>query len=1020
MSTIPSSDTKHNSSQPSATANPDATGLHAKEPYWEQLPAGRNLMPGRAHLHTDAPSICLDGTWDFRYGLHADGSDLGPAAPIDVPGLWQLQGYGAPQYTNVIFPFPIDVPHVPEENPTGQYERNLEVPPSWHDRIAAGDRVFLRLQGVDSCAWITLDGHDVGVTSGSRLTQEFDITDLLTPGSHRLVIRVHQWSVNSYLEDQDMWWLSGIFRSVDLLLRPAGGIHDVFVHADFDPETRRGSLHVEAKDRHHKPLAAHLLVPDLGIDTSIGAAKLTDLDVLPWSAEQPQLYDATLSAGGETVRLRIGFRRIETRGHVILVNGERVVFRGVNRHEFDPKVGRTQHEGNQDLDVQLMKQHNINAVRTSHYPPHQRFLDLCDEAGLYVVCEGDFETHGFHADCTGEEKRGAGHRPAMDTRFLSTLVERTERFVHRDKNHPSIVMWSIGNESGTGVCTDAMIDAIHAIDPDRLRIYEQDYTGRAVDVWSLMYSSIADSEAIGRHEDAAPRMRELAAHTGLGVDAADMVNMRCNQLPFLWIEFAHAMGNGAGSLREYMDLTDTYERLHGGFIWEWIDHGLLTTGENGAPIYAYGGDFAETLHDANFVADGLVLPDRTPSPALEDTKWCFSPITLTLSEDLLTIHNRASFADTSSLVLQIRQDDREWRDHHLPPVNPGSSVSLENLMDPEATTYSARIVTGTATAWVPKGHEVVRATYVRDEKLRTQLPTLRQQDTVTPVLKQPDPTAQPGSIAAGGSIALGQAEFDHRGTLRSLGGIQLDQVKTDVWRAPVDNERAFTFLPLESRWRRIGLPHARTRTQNIEEIDGDLVITQRIGLNGSLLGFDVRQRWSSDGIGLRLTEEVIPDPGWPKDLPIPRIGFSFALDGTFDTVTWRGRGPGESYPDTGYSATFGTYRRSVADMQTPYVFPQENGNRADVRDTLLTRSEGSALRIVAPEGIGLAVRPWAPAELDRAAHNGELIPDGRTWVTLSAALHGVGSAACGPAPLPQYTLTARPVTFELLFVEVNQ
>src|SRR5699024_10612180 len=304
---------------------------------------------------------------------------------------------------------PRDVPHVPDENPTGHYSRTFAVPADWAEQLADGARVLLRFQGVDSAAKVWIDGAEIGVTSGSRLTQEFDVTDALSSGGeHRLDVRVVQWSVNTYVEDQDMWWASGIFRSVDLLLRPVGGIHDLVTVADFDPATGQGTLSATAFDADGAEVVARIEVPALGHSASTGVDPLAVGEVRPWSAEDPHLYDATVSTGAETVSLRLGFRRVEVDVEIFRVNGERIVFRGVNRHEADPVVGRAQHLENQDLDVALMKQHNLNAVRTSHYPPHQRFLEVCDEAGLYVICEGDFETHGFHADSTwGEDGTGA-------------------------------------------------------------------------------------------------------------------------------------------------------------------------------------------------------------------------------------------------------------------------------------------------------------------------------------------------------------------------------------------------------------------------------------------------------------------------------------------------------------------------------------------------------------------------------------------------------------------------------------
>ncbi|WP_114853512.1 glycoside hydrolase family 2 TIM barrel-domain containing protein [Brachybacterium sp. YJGR34] len=972
--------------------------------WWEELPAGRGRLRGRAHLATDAPALSLDGTWDFRYGTRADGSDLGEAAPIEVPGLWQFQGYGAPQYTNVIYPIPRDVPHVPDENPTGHYSRSLTVPQDWAEELGRGGRVLLRFQGVDSAAKVWIDGEEIGVTAGSRLTQEFDVTGALAaPGEHRLDVRVVQWSVNTYVEDQDMWWASGIFRSVDLLLRPAGGIHDLVTLADFDPATGRGLLRATAVGPDGESVPATVEVPGLGLTAPADGTETVIEQVRPWSAEDPHLYAATVRTETETVSLRLGFRRVEVDGEIFRVNGERIVFRGVNRHEADPVVGRTQHLENQDLDVALMKQHNLNAVRTSHYPPHQRFLDVCDEAGLYVICEGDFETHGFHADSTwGEDATGAAEGPALDPQFEQSLVERSDRFVRRDRNHASIVMWSIGNEAASGPVTEAMVERVRATDPTRPVIYEQDYSASYVDVFSLMYSSVEESEQIGRRELSAEyqdKLTRMLRSFALDVPDGHFADPPALSKPFLWIEYAHAMGNGAGSLKEYMALTEQYPALHGGFIWEWIDHGLLTHDAEGNEIFGYGGDFGERLHDGNFVADGLVLPDRTPSPALLDAKHHYSPVGLEVSATTARLTNRYAFSDLSRLRAEVSLDQQAtWQELALPALTPGQSGEVP-LPTGEHAAVTVRLLTREAEGPVPAGHEVVAASHVDAQRLAAA--------TAVPAAPALAPQQE-----ADGAWRLGPARFDDLGRLVGLGDLGIEHAGADLYRAPVDNEGARTRNPLEARWKRIGLDVARRRLVGIEADGEELVIRTRLGLDGSALGADVVERWRGDVDGVDLELTVTPAAFWPRDLPLPRIGWTFALPAAPDQVEYDGFGPHESYPDTGGGTTFATWRSSVADLQVPYVFPQENGNRAGVVRAVLS-GVGGTLELRAPEPFGLAVRPWSTAELDARAHDGALRPDGRTWVTASAALHGVGSAACGPLPLPEYVLDAHEETLRL-------
>lgn len=988
-----------------STPLPAPVSKESTDRWWEELPAGRHRLRGRAHLHSDARELSLDGSWGFRYGTRADGSDLGESAEIQVPGLWQLQGYGAPQYTNVIYPIPRDIPHVPDENPTGHYSRTVTVPEDFAADLASGARVLLRFQGVDSAAKVWIDGEEIGVTAGSRLTQEFDVTDALAaPGEHQLEVRVVQWSVNTYLEDQDMWWASGIFRSVDLLLRPVGGIHDLVTVADFDPATGLGTLSATAFDANGAEIVASLEIPALGHRASTGVDPLTVGEVRPWSAEDPHLYDATVATDAETVTLRVGFRRVEVDGEIFRINGERIVFRGVNRHEADPVVGRAQQLANQDLDVALMKQHNLNAVRTSHYPPQQRFLEVCDEAGLYVICEGDFETHGFHADSTwGEDGTGAAEGPAQNVLFEESLVERSERFVRRDRHHPSIVMWSIGNEAASGPVTEAMVAAVRATDPSRPVIYEQDYAAEYVDVFSLMYSTVDETEQIGRR-DLAPeyqnKLTTMLRSFALEVPEGHFANPPALSKPFLWIEYAHAMGNGAGSLKEYMELTEKYPALHGGFIWEWIDHGLETTDAEGNRIYGYGGDFGERLHDGNFVADGLVLPDRTPSPALLDAKHHYSPVGLVVSPGSVRITNRYAFSDLTHLHAEVSLDTQaSWQELPLPSIAPGETLEVAlPVHDGPAT--AVRLTTREAQGPVPAGHLVIAADHVDAERLRTAtVPS-----AVIPLEAQHHED---------GTWSLGPARFDDLGRLVRLGELDIEHAGADLYRAPVDNERSRTRAPLEARWKRIGLDVARRRLVEIttEESDGaTLVVRSRLGLDGSALGADVIERWRGDAAGIEVEVTVTPSAFWPGDLPLPRIGWTFALPSAPDQVEYQGYGPHESYPDTGGGTTFATWSSSLADLQVPYVFPQENGNRAGVVRATLSGGP-QALELHAPDGLGLAVRPWSTAELDARVHDGALRPDGRTWVTLSAALHGVGSAACGPEPLPQYVLSAREESF---------
>ncbi|WP_281287640.1 glycoside hydrolase family 2 TIM barrel-domain containing protein, partial [Amycolatopsis rhizosphaerae] len=556
----------------------------APAPLTSTAPGAGRRAP-RADAPSDAPALPLGGTWRFHLADQPGHATPGFAEPgfddegwsrLEVPGHWQLQGHGSPAYTNVRYPFPLDPPFVPDENPTGEYRRRFDLPPGWPE----GEAV-LRFRGVDSAFTVWLNGTELGWSTGSRLTTEFDAGPLLRPHGNVLAVRVHQFSPASYLEDQDMWWLSGIFRDVTLIARPPGSAGDFFVHADYDHTTGGGTLRVETD------VPATLSVPELGLSGVPAGSTCRIPSVHPWSAELPRLYHGTLTTGGERIPLRIGFRTVAVRDGLLTVNGRRILLRGVNRHEWNPGRGRAVTAGDMLADVLMMKRHNVNAVRTSHYPPHPDFLDLCDEYGLYVLAECDLETHGFTV---------AGWRgnPSDDPRWRQAMLDRMCRTVERDKNHPSVILWSLGNEAGTGGNLAAMADWVHERDPGRPVHYEGDGDSRHVDVYSRMYATHAEVEAIGRYEEPPTADPSADAHR--------------RGLPFLLCEYAHAMGNGPGGLLEYQRLFERYPRCQGGFVWEWIDHGIRRHTPDGREFFAYGGDFGEPLHDGNFVLDGLVFP----------------------------------------------------------------------------------------------------------------------------------------------------------------------------------------------------------------------------------------------------------------------------------------------------------------------------------------------------------------------------------------------------------------------------
>ncbi|MEV6615826.1 glycoside hydrolase family 2 TIM barrel-domain containing protein [Streptomyces sp. NPDC051051] len=950
-----------------------AEGSPSSVHYVEDVSPGSGALPPRAwYASSDAKSFSLNGNWRFRLSATADaqdesfaaeGHDAGDWAEVAVPGHWVLQGHGSPIYTNHLYPFPVDPPRVPTENPTGDHLRVFDLPEDW-PALGEGDAV-LRFDGVESCARVWLNGTDIGEFKGSRLPHEFAVGHLLRAAGNVLAVRVHQWSAGTYLEDQDQWWLPGIFRDVTLLHRPAGSARDFFVHASYDHVTGEGTLRVDSD------VAGRVAVPALDIDVATGEP--VTVPVEPWNAETPRLYDGELVTAGERIPLRIGFRTVSLDDGLIKVNGTAVLFKGVNRHEWHPVRGRALDLETMREDVLLMKRHNINAVRTSHYPPHPAFLDLCDEYGLWVIDECDLETHGF-------VEQDWRDNPVDDDRWTPALLDRAARMVERDKNHPSVVMWSLGNEAGTGRGLTAMAEWIRGRDASRLVHYEGDLGCRDTDVYSRMYASHDEVERIGR-----------------GLDGGTAKRRR---LPFVLCEYGHAMGNGPGGLADYQRLFEAHERLQGAFVWEWIDHGI----EDDRHGYAYGGDFGEELHDGNFVCDGLLFPDRTPSPGLVEFKKVIEPVRIEGdgAAGTLRVRNAHDFAGLSALTFEwsylVDGESAGTGTLDVPPLAPGESADVE-LPEPPVDArgaeswWTVRALLSADTAWAAKGHQVAWG-----------------QVAAAP---RPLPSVTPDRAPVAGErlITLGPGVFDARtGAPTSIGGVPVEGLRLDVWRAPTDNDDGAAWQS-DTRygvlWRGLGLHRMRHRLDGVESGDDALTVRTRVAPAGREAGLAAVYRWTSDGSRLKLTVSVSPEGDWT--LPLPRLGIRFGLSEA-DRVTWFGGGPGEAYPDTRAASMVGRWQSTVDGLQTPYVRPQENGARADVR-----WAEIGGLRIEGDPEFWFSARRWTNEQLDAARHRTDLVPGPTVWVNLDHGQHGIGSQSCGPGPLPRYFLNAGPAEFSFVF-----
>ncbi|MFD9188360.1 glycoside hydrolase family 2 TIM barrel-domain containing protein [Streptomyces phaeochromogenes] len=947
--------------------------------YVEDVSPGSGALPPRAwYASSDADSLSLNGSWRLRLSATADaedesfaaeGFDAGDWPEVRVPGHWVLQGdgdFGAPIYTNHLYPFPVDPPRVPTENPTGDHLRVFDLPDGW----PADGGAVLRFDGVESCARVWLNGTDIGEFKGSRLAHEFAVGHLLKESGNVLAVRVHQWSAGSYLEDQDQWWLPGIFRDVTLLHRPPGSALDFFVHASYDHLEGTGTLRVDSD------VDGRVSVPELDIDVATGES--VTVPVRPWTAETPRLYDGTLVTEGERVPLRIGFRTVVVADGLIKVNGKAVLFKGVNRHEWHPETGRALDLETMREDVLLMKRHNINAVRTSHYPPHPAFLDLCDEYGLWVIDECDLETHGFTEQAWRDN-------PVDDDRWTPALLDRASRMVERDKNHPSVVIWSLGNEAGTGRGLTAMAEWIRDRDRSRLIHYEGDWNCRDTDLYSRMYVEHAEVEQIGKGLDGGP--------------------LRRRQLPFIQCEYGHAMGNGPGGLADYQRIFEAHDRIQGGFIWEWIDHGVKDERYG----FAYGGDFGEELHDGNFVCDGLLFPDRRPSPGLLEYKKVIEPVRIEGdgTNGTVRVTNTHDFADLSHLAFEFsyQVDGFPTGAHGLtvPSLAPGESAEVKLPATApdgrgEEVQWTVRALLAEDTAWAGRGHEVAWA-----------------QQTVTP--RGPLPAATGSRPAADSDrITLGPASFDARtGVLRTIGTTEVTGLRLDVWRATTDNDDGASWqddVRIGLVWRKLGLHRMQHRLDAVELTEDALTVRTRVAPAGWEVGLRTVYRWTSDGTRLRLTVSVAPEGDWT--VPLPRLGIRLGLPASFgENVRWFGSG-GEAYPDTRAAAKTLLWDTSVDDLQTPYVRPQENGARADVR-----WAEVGDLRIDGDPEFWFTARQWTTEQLDAARHLTDLTPGDTVWVNLDHAQQGIGSQSCGPGVLPRYQLRVQPAEFSFVFSTVD-
>lgn len=968
-------------------------------------------IPPRAWRRDEPHRLDLSGEWRFRLSesvaeapLDCDAEDHDDSAweTIDLPAHWVLTEdgrRGRPAYTNIQLPIPMDPPHVPDANPVGDHRRSFALPEWWEGL----ERIVLRFDGVESIAIVAVNGVHVGVVRGSRLATELDVTEVVREGENTVHVRVVQWSAQTYVEDQDQWWLPGIFREVSLIGLAAGGFTDHWLRADFDHRSGSGTLTAELPGANF-PVTIRVPEYDVEVtwDRAEDVAPITIDEVTPWSEDRPHLSDVELTNDVDTLRTRVGFRTVTVEGDQWKVNGRTLRLRGVNRHEYHPDLGRVFDVAAAREGMLEMRRHNINAIRTSHYPPHPMLLELADELGFWVMDECDLETHAF--SLVRSERN-----PSDAPEWRDNLLQRMDRTIRRDRNHPCVISWSLGNEAGTGANLAAMADLVHRVDPTRPVHYESDYEGDYTDIVSRMYLPI-------------PAMRRMSAGEGHDLSPREGQVSRLVGKPKIQCEYVHAMGNGSGAVREYCDAFEELSDWMGGFIWEWRDHGIRTRNADGTEYFGYGGDFGEVVHDGNFVMDGLMTSDGRPSPMMAEVKQCYAPVELTRECDELHVENRFHAVDTAHLEFRWRLEvDGELRDEGTLDdvvVRPGFLREFplpeipDELREAEDAFLTVSAHEREERPWCEAGFEIGR----------WQFPV-----GVPAPCPLPRPTAAP-TVAR--EVCVGQATLCPRtGRLLALGELEVAEANVELWRAPTDNDERGDFgsyelgdleethgfgapgAPSAERWRKAGLDRLMTSTVRAEVEGDEFVVVQRLLPAQGRHGAEVTWRWRDvDGAAAC---RVLVVPIRPRtDTTWPRIGVHLLLPQRFEDARWFGGGPGEAYPDSRAASFVGVHEAPVAELEFDYAMPQETGHREALRRLTLT-GDGAALDVEAfgPDLPGFSALSHDAHELTRARHQHELPESRGTHLYLDAFVHGLGSRACGPDVLPRYQLWPRKAEF---------
>ena len=969
------------------------------------IPASRRMNNLVEHREESDRMQLLNGTWKFQYfnsiydikdSFFEKNYDTENFDEIQVPSVWQMAGYDTHQYTNIRYPFPFDPPYVPQDIPCGAYVHTFE-----YSRDEKAPKSFLNFEGVDSCFYVWINGSYIGYSQVSHMTSEFDVTDVLQDGTNTVAVLVMKWCDGSYLEDQDKFRMSGIFRDVYILKRPKQAISDYHIKTRIEDMLAK----VEIEMKFYSPLNVKISIEDrngavvaLGSIAEEGTAVLEIASPELWNTENPYLYKLILETENEVIVDHIALRKIEIKDQVIYLNGQKIKFRGVNRHDSDPVTGFTINPEQITTDLTLMKQHNFNAIRSSHYPNAPFFYEMCDKYGFMVIDEADIEAHGpfmiYRKEDTDYNRfKRWNEKIADDPVWEEAIVDRVKLMVERDKNRFCIVMWSMGNESAYGCNFEKALEWTKNFDPDRItqyesaryRNYDETYDYSNLDVYSRMY----------------PALSEIQEY--LDKDGSK---------PFLLVEYCHSMGNGPGDFEDYFQMIQDNDKMCGGFVWEWCDHAIAHgTAENGKTIYAYGGDHGEEIHDGNFCMDGLVYPDRTVHTGLLEYKNVYRParvISYNKESGELVLHNYMDFDDLKDYVkisYELTQDGLVISKGILPEfsVAPhGEGKTNLKINVPENGKCYLKLI-----------YHLKKELPLLDEDhiLGFDEIEVSKEDTKCKLAEKWIPeTVVDSELQVNENdtqIHIKGREFaytiDKRTALftemKFAGREYLNHpMELNIWRAPTDND-----MYIKSEWKKAHYDKAYTRAYTTEVVQGKhgVKITSHASVVAETVQkiLDVTITWKIEAAGkIDADIAVTKDDEFPD---LPRFGVRMFLDKKLSAVRYFGMGPQESYCDKHQAASHGLYRADVGDLHEDYIRPQENGSHYDCEYVELNNSRYGIVAS-AEKAFSFNASYYTQEELEKKTHNYELIESDSVVFCVDYALNGIGSNSCGPVVLEQY------------------